>query len=75
MAAYIPVEQLLPRAGNSIYTLVRMAANRAMELADGKPSLLEKVNSDKMATIALEEIRAGKVKVKDVSGKRPSEKK
>ena len=66
---YQPMEELLPRSGNSIYKLIRMAANRAMELADGKPKLTEKNSSDKLATIALEEIRAGKVMLKDVGEK------
>ena len=73
--AYIPLEELLPKAGNSIYKLIRMAANRAMELADGKPTLLEKVSSDKTATIALEEIRAGKVELKSVAEGRSKDKK
>jgi len=65
---YQPVEELLPKAGNSIYKLIRLAATRAMELADGKPKLLEKVSSEKVTTIALEEIRAGRVVVKEVAG-------
>ena len=66
---YQPLEELLPKAGNSIYKLIRIAANRSMELADGKPRLIEKVSSEKLATIALEEIRAGKVMLKDVVNK------
>ena len=69
--AYQPVEKLLLNSGNSIYKLIRLAANRAMELAEGKPRLLEKTSSEKTATIALEEILAGKVKLKDpVNGKK-----
>ena len=30
------IESLLPKSGNSVYRLVRMAANRALELAEGK---------------------------------------
>ena len=63
---YPPIEELLPKSGYSIYKLVRMAANRAMELADGKPKLIETPSSDNAPTVALEEIRAGKV-VKSVS--------
>ena len=62
--AYQPVEKLLVNSGNSIYKLIRLAANRAMELAEGKPRLLEKTSSEKTATIALEEILAGRVKLK-----------
>lgn len=63
--AYQPVEKLLLNSGNSIYKLIRLAANRAMELAEGKPRLIEKSSSEKTATIALEEILAGKVKLKE----------
>lgn len=58
---YQPLEDLLDKAGNSVYRLVRMASNRATELAEGKPRLLDKINSDKETTIALEEIRAGRI--------------
>lgn len=64
---YPPIEELLPKSGYSIYKLVRMAANRAMELADGKPKLIEIPSSDKAPTVALEEIRAGKVVLKEVA--------
>ena len=64
---YPPIEELLPKSGYSIYKLVRMAANRAMELADGKPKLIESPSSDKAPTVALEEIRAGKVVLKEVA--------
>ena len=66
---YPPLEQLLPKSDSSIYKLVRMAANRATELADGKPKFIENPSIDKAATIALEEIQAGKVVLKDVAGK------
>lgn len=64
---YPPIEELLPKSGYSVYKLVRMAANRAMELADGKPKLIEMPSSDKAPTVALEEIRAGKVVLKEVA--------
>lgn len=57
----LSLEQLLPRAGGSVYRLSRMAAVRALELAEGRPSLIGKINTDKSTTIALEEIRQGKV--------------
>ena len=59
--AYQPIEKLLPKANYSIYTLVKMAAKRAMELADGKPPLIDHPSSKKTATIAIEEILEGKV--------------
>ena len=62
--AYQPIERLLPRSGNSIYRLVRMAANRALELAEGKPALIKNPSSNKETTVALEEILAGKIEYK-----------
>ncbi len=61
------IEVLLPRSGGSVYRLVRMAAVRATELLDGKPSLLRKILSDKVTTIALEEILQGKIEAKHVA--------
>jgi len=59
--AYQPLEKLLPRANNSRYRLVMLAARRAKELADGQPKLIDNVVTDKVATIALREIIEGKV--------------
>ena len=59
-----PIEDLLPKANMSVYALARMAANRAIELAEGKPKLIEKDVSGKETTIALEEILQGKVMTK-----------
>ena len=58
---YPPIEDLLPKAGNSIYKLVRLAAHRAIELADGKQKLIDSTLAEKTTTVALEEIKAGKV--------------
>ena len=73
--AYHPIEDLLPRAGGSVYRLVRMAANRALELSEGKVPLIENSVSDKHATTALEEIRQGKVSYRNGTGKESGEKK
>ena len=72
---YQPIEELLPRAGGSVYRLVRMAAKRALELSDGKPCLIDKPSSDKFTTMALEEIRKGKVMCKDADDILPTEEK
>jgi DNA-directed RNA polymerase omega subunit len=64
---YPPLEELLPKAGLSIYKLVRLAADRAIELADGKPRLIDIPSAEKTSTVALEEIRAGRVVLKDVA--------
>ena len=66
---YQPLEELLPRAGWSIYRLVRMASKRALELSDGRKCLVENPGSDKVTTQALEEIRQRKVESKDVAEK------
>ena len=59
-----PIEKLLPRSGHSVYRLVRMAANRALELAEGKPPLIKHPTAGKETTIALEEILQGKLECK-----------
>ncbi len=56
-----PIEELLPKAGMSIYKLVRLASVRASELASGRKPLIDVPLNAKTATIALEEIRAGMV--------------
>ena len=65
--AYQPLENLLPKAGYSVYKLILLAANRATELAEGKPKLVEKTSSEKTATIALDEILAGRVVLREVA--------
>lgn len=65
MTNNIPIEDLLPKAGDSIYRLVRIAASRATELAEGKPPLIEKPSSKKETTTALEEIYHGRIVFKD----------
>ena len=66
---YVPLEKFSDKADNSIYKLVIIAANRAKEIAAGKPVLLETPKSDKPTTIALEEIAAGKVQYKKIKDK------
>lgn len=61
---YLTIEDLLPRSGGSIYRLVRMAACRALELSEGKPCLISKPSTDKVTSIALEEILQGKIEMK-----------
>ncbi|MBP9853882.1 MAG: DNA-directed RNA polymerase subunit omega [Candidatus Omnitrophica bacterium] len=56
-----PIEELLPKSGYSVYQLVRMASMRALELADGKPHLIKSPSTDKLTSIALEEIYQGKI--------------
>ena len=56
-----PIEKLLPRAGWSIFRLVRMAARRALELSEGQPPLIKNLTTDKETSIALEEIALGRI--------------
>ncbi len=65
--AYQPLEELLPRASMGVYRLSRLASKRALEISATGSSLLEKSGEQKLATIALEEIRAGKVMDKETS--------
>ena len=73
--AYEPLEYLLPRAGGSIYKLVRLASKRASELANNQPPLIENTASHKLTTVALKEILAGKVTLKNSSSKSSKSKK
>ena len=59
--AYQPLEDLLPRANNSIYRLVRLASKRAQELSENGGKLITSPLDQKLTTTALEEIRQGRV--------------
>ena len=59
--AYQPLEELLPKASMSVYRLVRLASMRATELATTGIKLVSVPADQKLATTALDEIRAGKV--------------
>jgi len=56
-------DDLLQNTGNSIYKLVILASRRALELNNGMPKMIEE-SPGKAGSIALEEIRQGKVKLK-----------
>ena len=71
--ADLPIEDLLPRANYSIYSLVTLAANRALELSDGKKCLVDIPSSEKLTTMALEEIAQGKIESKEASLVRTAE--
>ena len=58
---YQPLEQLLPKANNSVYRLVRIASQRAAEIAVTGQKLVHMPHIEKITTLALEEIKAGKV--------------
>lgn len=56
---HAPLEDFLKQTP-SVYKLVITAARRAMELNDGAPKLVA-TDATKISTIALDEIRQGKV--------------
>lgn len=60
---YISTEDLLDKT-NSVYKLVILASKRALELNNGSPKLVE-TESKKVSTIALEEIKQGKIGMKE----------
>ncbi len=72
---YQTIEDMLDQADGSVYSLVRMASLRALELADGKPLLIENPGTDKVTSIAFKEIIAGKVEIKSVADRRAKEEK
>ena len=59
----IPLEEMLIASNGSIYELTILAAKRAILLTDGDKPLINKPG-EKVLDNALQEIRAGKIKVK-----------
>ncbi|MFH1778652.1 MAG: DNA-directed RNA polymerase subunit omega [Candidatus Omnitrophota bacterium] len=59
---HVPMEELLNRT-NSMYKLVILASKRALELNEGSPKLVE-TDAKKVTSVALEEIRRGKISIK-----------
>lgn len=59
----IPLEKLLEASDGSIYKVTILAAKRAISLADGEKTLVEKPSA-KVLDNALREIKNGKIKVK-----------
>ncbi len=62
--AYVDLEELLEKSGNSIYKLVVLASKRALEIADGSAKLVEMSQATKPSIVALQEIASGKVRYK-----------
>lgn len=60
--SYVAVQDYLAKT-NSIYKLVILASMRAAELNNGAPKLVE-TDSEKVTTVALEEIAQDKVKMR-----------
>lgn len=64
MAYSTVLEDLLDKTGGSVYKLVIMAAKRALEIAEGQPTLIPADQTIKPSTMAIKEIAAGKVQYK-----------
>lgn len=64
---HIPLEKLLGATKGSIYKLAVLAAKRALQLADGEKSLIERP-SEKFLENALKEIMEQKVGMQEDSG-------
>ncbi len=60
----IPLEKLLKAGSGSIYKVTIFASKRAIDLADGEKTLVDKP-SEKVLDNALREIKNGKIKVKE----------
>lgn len=73
--ADLPIEELLPRANYSTYALVTMASMRALELSDGKRCMIENPSSEKIITMAFEEIAQGKIETKETADIRAAKEK
>ena len=62
---YPVVEKLIDKAEGSIYKLVMLASKRVKELNSGAAKLVEAGLAVKLPLVALEEIRQGKIKLKN----------
>ena len=64
---YQPLEELLPRAGGSVYKLVRIASRRALEISETGNKMVTMPGITKVTTVAFQEIREGKVWEKETA--------
>ena len=64
-----PIDELVKQCG-SIYKLVVISAKRAKELSEGAPKVVG-TDIKKVTSLALEEIRQGKVLCKPAEGEAP----
>ena len=65
--SYIPIEDLMSKAG-SLYKLVLLASRRAIEVSETGQRLVDVSPKMKASTVALEEIREGKVSYRIIGG-------
>ena len=64
--AYVAMEELLKGTQGNVYKLVIMAARRALELSAGSEKLIDALPNKKLTSVALEEIKKGKISFKNV---------
>lgn len=64
---YQPLEDLLPRAGWSVYKLVRIASKRALEISETGNKMVTMPSITKVTTVAFQEISEGKVWEKETA--------
>ncbi len=64
---YQPLEDLLPKAGGSVYKLVRIASKRALEISETGGKMVNMPGNTKLTTVAMQEIREAKVLEKETS--------
>ena len=62
--AYIPIEDLMNNAQDSIYKLVILASRRALELGAGSEKLVDTNANTKLTSIAFREIKEKKISYK-----------
>ncbi|MCQ9207881.1 MAG: DNA-directed RNA polymerase subunit omega [Omnitrophica bacterium] len=66
--SYVAIQDLLAKT-DSIFKLVVLASKRAVELNAGAPKMVE-IDTEKVSSIALEEIAQDKVKLEKAKGQK-----
>ena len=66
---YVALEKLLDKTEHSIYKLVILASKRALEIAEGQPSMVATNSTTKPSTIALYEIAEKRVQFRKIKPK------
>lgn len=69
--AYVPFEKIHNKYDN-IFKLVLVTAKRALELSEGAQALVPRTDLTKVTTIAINEVLAGKVGLKEEAAKKPA---
>ncbi len=64
---YVPLEKLSKKTNGNMYKLVHLVSRRALQLADGAPKCIEAPSETKVTTLAMMEIAADKIGLKDAA--------